>query len=58
MNMKILKIVFSRQVITAIISAIGAIVSVAVAGCRLSLGEMSLKDMSAEINIPQEGTNK
>lgn len=55
---RFLKIVFSRQVITAVISAIGAIVSVVVAGCRLSLGEMSVKDMSAEINIPQEGTNK
>lgn len=55
---RFLKILFSRQVITAVISAIGAIVSVAVAGCRLSLGEMSVKDMSAEINIPQEGNNK
>lgn len=47
--MKLLKILINGRVISAVISALGAIISAACAGCKLTLGEMSVKDFEAEI---------
>lgn len=45
----ILKVLTNGRVISAVISALGAIVSACCAGCRLAFGEMSFKDFEAEI---------
>lgn len=47
--MRILKIIANPRVVTAVISALGAIISACCAGCRLAFGEMSFKDFEAEI---------
>ena len=55
---KILKVLFNPRVVTAIISAIGAVISAVCAGCKLSMGEMCVKDFSAEIfNVYHSITN-
>lgn len=46
---KILKLITNGRVISAVISALGAIVSALCAGCKLAFGEMSFKDFEAEI---------
>lgn len=39
----------STRVITAVVSAVSAIVCAVFAGCRLSVGECALKDFQSEI---------
>lgn len=56
--MKLLKILLDRRVATAIVSAISAIVCAICAGCALRLGELTLKDVSADIyNTVHSPTN-
>lgn len=47
--MNIVKNLFSTRVLTAIVSAVSAIICAVLAGCRLTIGEMSMKDSAAEI---------
>lgn len=47
--MKVIKVLTNGRVISAIISALGAIVSAFFAGCKLYVGEMTLKEFEAEI---------
>lgn len=56
--MKIFKILFNPRVATAIVSAIGAIVSALCAGCQLCIGELAVKDFNAEIFGNNNSTNK
>ncbi len=46
---KIIKVLANGRVMSAIISALGAIVSAVCAGCKLYLGELTFKDFEAEI---------
>lgn len=46
---KILKICTNGRVISAVVSALGAIISAAFAGCRLCCGEVAVKDFNCEI---------
>lgn len=43
------KALLNPRVISAIVSAIGAIISALFAGCSLCMGELSIKDFKAEI---------
>lgn len=47
--MNIVKNLFSTRVLTAIVSAVSAIICAVLAGCRLTVGEMSMKNANAEI---------
>lgn len=47
--MNIVKNLFSTRVLTAIVSAVSAIICAVLAGCRLTIGEMAMKDAAAEI---------
>lgn len=46
---KIIKVLTNGRVLSAIVSALGAIISAVCAGCKLYLGELSVKDFKAEI---------
>ena len=46
---RIIKNLFSTRVITAVVSAVSAIVCAVLAGCRLSVGECAIKDFHSEI---------
>lgn len=46
---RIIKNMLSTRVITAVVSAVSAIVCAVLAGCRLSVGECALKDFQSEI---------
>ena len=48
-KMNIVKNICSTRVLTAVVSAISAIVCAVLAGCRLCVGELALKDANAEI---------
>lgn len=55
----IIKILTNGRVISAVISALGAIVSACCAGCKLTMGEMAIKDFNAEIfNSFHSSTNQ
>lgn len=45
----IIKVLTNGRVISAVVSALGAIISACCAGCRLAFGEMSFRDFEAEI---------
>lgn len=47
--MKLIKILTNGRVISAVVSALGAIISACFAGCKLCVGEVSVKDFNAEI---------
>lgn len=47
--MKVLKVLTNGRVISAIVSAIGAIISAVCAGCKLYCGEIAVKDYGCEI---------
>ena len=56
--MKIIKVLFQPRVITALISALGAIVSACFAGCKLGFTELAVKDFEAEIfSVYNNSTN-
>lgn len=56
---KILKILTNGRVISAVISALGAIVSACCAGCRLYCGEMAISKLECDIFSPYHSmTNK
>lgn len=46
---KIIKICTNGRVISAIVSALGAIISAICAGCKLYCGEIAVKDFDCEI---------
>lgn len=45
----IFKVLTNGRVISAVVSALGAIISACCAGCRLAFGEMTFKDFEAEV---------
>lgn len=47
--MNIVKNICSTRVLTAIVSAVSAIVCAVLAGCKLCVGELALKDANVEI---------
>ena len=49
MNKLIKNVLLNGRVWSAIVSAVGAIVSALCAGCRLYLGEMQVKDLECSI---------
>lgn len=55
--MNIVKNIFSTRVLTAIVSAVSAIVCAVLAGCKLYVGELALKDANAEIFSTYCNTN-
>lgn len=46
---RIIRNMFSTCVITAVVSAVSAVVCAILAGCRLSVGECSMKDFGSDI---------
>ena len=46
---RIFKNLVSPRVLTAVVSAVSAVICAVLAGCRLYVGEMALKDVSSEI---------
>lgn len=57
---KFVNVLKNGRVISAIVSAVGAIISAFFAGCRLYVGEMNVKDFEATIkftNNTNEVTN-
>lgn len=46
---RIVKSLVSPRVLTAVISAVSAVICAVFAGCKLYVGEMALKDVSSEI---------
>ena len=47
--MNVIKILTNGRVISAIVSAIGAIISACCAGCKLYCGELTVKDFDCAI---------
>lgn len=41
--------IFNTRVITAVVSAVGAIISAMLAGCKVYFGEIAAKDFSSEV---------
>ena len=56
--MNIIKNICSTRVLTAIVSAVSAIVCAVLAGCKLYVGELALKDANAEILSSYCNTNE
>lgn len=54
MNIIVKKILLNGRLWSAVVSAIGAIVSALCAGCRLYLGEMQVSELECSIGV---GTN-
>lgn len=48
----LIKVLTNGRVMSAVISAVGAIISAICAGCRLACGEMTIKEFEAEIIMP------
>ena len=47
--MKVIQILTNGRVISAIVSALGAIISAVCAGCKLYCGELAVKDFDMSI---------
>ncbi len=55
--MNIVKMLFGKRVLTAVVSVVSAIVCAVLAGCKLYVGELALKEVNAEILSTYCNTN-